>query len=313
MRKREGEKERKREHRNVSAFSLSLLLSFSLLPVRLNAQTASFTVMTFNIRYGTADDGAHAWPNRRAHVITTIHAHAPQILGVQEALDFQVDELHAALPQHQPLGVGRDDGRHAGEYAALFVDTTRFIVLQSGTTWLSDTPDVPGSMTWGNTLPRITTWALLEDRTSGDRTYVFNLHLDHRSQESRERSVAFVLADYQRRRMALIAREAQHAELGGAAPSPRLLVMGDFNADEANPAYAVAIDGGMRDAYRAVHPDADTVTTFNAFTSTIDPTGGMIDHLLLRGDWRVRDAGIDRTRFGDLWASDHFAVWAVVE
>ncbi len=271
------------------------------------------TVMTFNIRYGTADDGANAWPNRRAHLITTIQTHAPQVLGVQEALDFQVAALRAALPRHGQFGVGRDDGKRAGEFAPLFVDTTRFTVQESGTTWLSDTPDVPGSMTWGNTLPRITTWALLEDRKSGDRTYVFNLHLDHRSQESRERSVAFVLAEYQRRRTALIAREAQRAELGGAAPSPRLLLMGDFNADEANPAYAVAIDGGMVDAYRAVHPDADTVTTFNDFKPTIDPSGGMIDHLLLRGDWQVLEAGIDRTRFGEFWASDHFAVWAVVK
>lgn len=271
------------------------------------------TVMTFNIRYGTADDGAHVWPNRRDHVIATIHSHAPEVLGVQEALDFQVDELRAALPHHQQLGVGRDDGQRAGEYAALYVDTTRFIVQESGTSWLSDTPEVPGSMTWGNTLPRITTWALIEDRTSGDRTYVFNLHLDHRAQESRERSVAFVLSEYQRRRSALIAREAQRAEFGGAAPSPRLLLMGDFNADETNPAYTVAIKGGMQDAYRAVHPDASSVSTFNAFKATIDPMGGMIDHLLLRGDWRVQDAGIDRTRFGDLWASDHFAVWAVVE
>ncbi len=269
--------------------------------------------MTFNIRYGTADDGAHAWPNRREHVLATIRTHAPDVLGVQEALDFQVDALRAALPRHGQFGVGRDDGKRAGEFAPLFVDTTRFTVQESGTTWLSDTPDVPGSMTWGNTLPRITTWALLEDRRSGDRTYVFNLHLDHRSQDSRERSVALVLAEYQRRRTALIAREAQRAEFGGAAPSPRLLLMGDFNADEANPAYAMAIDGGMLDAYRAVHPDADTVTTFNDFKPTIDPSGGMIDHLLLRGDWQVLDAGIDRTRFGELWASDHFAVWAVVE
>lgn len=297
----------------VRTFSLSLLLSFSLLPVRLHAQSAPITVMTFNIRYGTANDGAHAWPARRAHVISTITAHAPDLLGVQEALDFQVKELQGALPTHERFGVGRDDGKTAGEYAPVFVDTTRFRVHQSGTTWLSDTPEVPGSRSWGNTIPRIATWVLIEERRTGDRFYLFNLHLDHQSQESRERSVAFVLSEYQRRRSALIAREAQDAEFGGAAPSPRLLLVGDFNADESNPAYRVAIDRGLVSAFRAMHPDTDTVATFNAFAADYDPTGGMIDHILLGGDWRVQRAGIDRTRFGGLWASDHFAVWAVVE
>lgn len=295
------------------AFSLAVLPTFSPVPVRLHAQSAPITVMTFNIRYGTANDGAHVWPARRAHVIGTIAAHAPALLAVQEALDFQVKELEDALPTHQRFGVGRDDGKTAGEYAPVFVDTTRFLVHQSGTTWLSDTPEVPGSRSWGNTIPRIATWVLVEEQRSGERFYLFNLHLDHQSQASRERSVAFILSEFQRRRSALIAREAQQAEFGGAAPSPRLLLVGDFNADEANPAYRIAIDHGLRSAVRAVHPDTDTVATFNAFATDYDRTGGMIDHILLGGEWRVQRAGIDRTRFGDLWASDHFAVWAVVE
>jgi endonuclease/exonuclease/phosphatase family metal-dependent hydrolase len=270
-----------------------------LLAVPLAAQgSAPMTVMTFNIRYGTADDGINAWPARRDQVVETIVRIAPQVLGLQEALRFQLDELGARLPEYQELGVGRDDGVARGEYAAILIDTTRFEVLASGTFWLSDTPDVPGSASWGNSIPRITTWARLRDRTGGPIVRVFNLHLDHQSQPSRERSVERVM---------------EHVGIA-RNPFEAVLVMGDFNADEANPAYRVAIDAGMRNAFREGHPDAQEVNTFNGFAREMPvvATGGMIDHILLASpDWRVRDAGIDRTRSPDgRWASDHFAVWA---
>jgi endonuclease/exonuclease/phosphatase family metal-dependent hydrolase len=270
-----------------------------LLAVPLAAQgPAPMTVMTFNIRYGTADDGVNAWPARRDQVVETIVRIAPNVLGVQEALRFQLDELGARLPEYQELGVGRDDGVARGEYAAILIDTTRFEVLASGTFWLSDTPDVPGSASWGNSIPRITTWARLRDRTGGPIVRVFNLHLDHQSQPSRERSVERVM---------------EHVGIA-RNPFEAVLVMGDFNADEANPAYRIAIDAGMRNAFREGHPDAQEVNTFNGFAREVPvvATGGMIDHILLASpDWRVRDAGIDRTRSPDgRWASDHFAVWA---
>lgn len=281
-------------------------------PSRGAGQAVPFTVMSYNIRYGTANDGADAWPHRRDNVIATIRAHAPELVGLQEALRFQLDELGAALPGYRELGVGRDDGQTAGEYAAILVDTARFAVQQTGTTWLSDTPEVPGSATWGNQIPRITSWALLEDRRSGDRFFYFNLHLDHISQPSRERSVAFVLDEFSRRRAALIADEAQHAEFAGAPVSPRLMITGDFNVGEDNPAFQIALDRGLRGAFRAVHPDATEVATFTAFALDYDRHGDMIDHIMLGPGWVVDSAGIDRTRFGDHWASDHFAVWAVV-
>ena len=159
------------------AFRLSLI-ALLVLPFAAPAQ-APVRAMSFNIRYGTAQDGEHAWPNRRAHVVATIRDHAPHLLGVQEALRFQLDELLAALPRYESFGVGRDDGRSAGEHAAILVDTARFTVRQHGTDWLSETPEVPGSTSWGNRITRIVTWALLEDRATGEPVWVYNLHLDH--------------------------------------------------------------------------------------------------------------------------------------
>lgn len=266
------------------------------LPALAVAQPAPVRVMSFNIRYGTANDGAHAWPARRAAVIGTIADHAPHLLGVQEALRFQLDELGAALGRYREIGVGRDDGRTAGEYAAILVDTARFSVVASGTFWLSDTPDVPGSMHWGNRITRITTWARIVDRALGDTVRVYNAHWDHESQPSRERSAALMLAR--------IARDG--------SPDDRVVVMGDFNAGESNPAFRALLSDPqvpLVDAHRLFGPDGAWGGTFHGFKG--GTAGDKIDAILIRrNDWRLAgDAGVDRRQWGPLWASDHYAVW----
>jgi endonuclease/exonuclease/phosphatase family metal-dependent hydrolase len=201
------------------------------------------------------------------------------------------------LPHHRELGVAREDGKADGEYSALLVDTVRFVVLDHGTFWFSDTPEVPGSTSWGNRITRISTWARLVDRATQDTVRVYNLHWDHESQPSRERSAGLLLA-----RLA-----------SDRSPGDFLLVLGDFNADEENPAYRALLGNAgtpLRDAFRAAHPNARVVGTFNAFRG--ESAGGMIDHVLVGAGWHVTDAGIDRRRFGTLWASDHFAVWAIL-
>lgn len=252
-------------------------------------------VLSFNIRYGTADDGVHRWPNRRSAVIGTIADHAPHLLGLQEALRFQLDEIGVALPRYREIGVGREDGRSAGEYSAILVDTARFTIVASGTFWLSDTPEVPGSMHWGNRITRITTWVRLADRATDDTLRVYNAHWDHESQPSRERSAALMLARIR-------ADGSRH---------DAVVVMGDFNSDEANPAFrALLADArlSLRDSFRVRNPDARVVGTFNSFRG--DSTGGKIDAVLVGPGWEVLETGIDRRRWADLWASDHFAVWA---
>ena len=260
------------------------------------ARRAPVRLLTFNIRYGTARDSDHVWPNRRAHVAATIRDHAPHILGIQEALRFQLDELATLVPGYREIGVGRDDGVAAGEYAALLVDTTRYAVVSSGWFWFSDTPNVPGSKHWGNNVTRLCTWARLADRISGDTVRAYNVHWDHESQPSREKSAALLLER--------IARDG--------SPGDALLVFGDFNSDESNPAFRalVGANTGLLDTYRAVHPDAAYVGTFNSFRG--DSTQGKIDAILAGPGWQVTEASIDRRRWGALWASDHFAVAAVV-
>ena len=152
-------------------------------------QTAgeALTVMSFNIRYGTANDGDNHWSQRREFLFEVVRDENADLVGVQEALAFQIDEILAAVPGYAVVGVGRDDGRARGEFSAILFRRDRFRVADSGTFWFSDTPEVPGSKSWGNTITRISTWARLVDR-DGSAFWHFNLHLDHQSQPSRERS-----------------------------------------------------------------------------------------------------------------------------
>lgn len=262
------------------------------------ADAPALRVMTFNVRYGTAPDGDNAWSLRRPFVLRVIRDFDPAVLGVQEALRFQLDEIVGALEHTREIGVGRDDGREAGEYSAILYDTLRLRLLDHGTFWLSDTPDVPGSMTWGNHYPRLVTWAHLRDEPATMSFYVLNTHWDHESQNARERS----------------ARQIMDWLASHAAREP-VLLMGDFNAGEDDPAFRALLesaDSGVRlfDTYRVIHPDARDVGTYHAFTG--DRSGDKIDAVLASRGWDVVDAAIVAVSDNGRFPSDHFPVTATV-
>jgi endonuclease/exonuclease/phosphatase family metal-dependent hydrolase len=259
------------------------------------SSSSPVSVMTFNVRYGTADDGANAWPERRHLVFDVVRRHDPDIVGVQEALRFQLDELLAELPSYGSVGVGRADGADDGEHVPVLYRTSRFRVLDSGTFWLSDTPTVPGSSTWGNTIPRIATWARLDDRRTDVNWLVLNVHLDHRSQPSREQSTALL------RRWISTTRRTGDV----------VVLTGDFNAGELNPAITTLTrDDELVDTFRVVHPDATEVGTFGAFTGRRD--GAKIDYVLAEPSTRVLAAEIVRDNVEEQYPSDHYPVTAVL-
>ena len=127
-------------------------------------ERAPLAAMSFNIRYGTANDGENRWALRRDFLIDVMREQAADVVGLQEALDFQIDEIVAALPVYGVIGVGRDDGARKGEYTAILFRRDRFQVSDAGTFWFSDTPEVVASKSWGNSITRICTWARLVDR-----------------------------------------------------------------------------------------------------------------------------------------------------
>jgi len=255
-------------------------------------------VMTFNIRYGTANDGENRWTNRREFLFDVIRGENPDVVGLQEALDAQIQEILAAAPVYAVVGVGRDDGKTKGEYAAILFRKDRLHVSDSGTFWFSDTPSVVASTSWGNTITRICTWARFVDR-DGRAFWHFNVHLDHISQPSREKST-----------MLLAQRMAERRNLDEPA-----IVTGDFNVGEDNPAIATLVSaraGGpalMLDTFRVRYPDEKVAGTFNNFVSgQVD--GPKIDYILVPPGTEVLAAAIIRTARDGRYASDHFPVTA---
>jgi len=276
----------------MTFFSLLLALAFGQAPAPQPAQGAPLTVMSFNIRYGTANDGDNHWLRRREQLFALLREQQADVVGLQEALHGQIDEILRAVPGYGYVGVGRSDGRQAGEYAAILYRTARLQVRRSDTFWFSDTPGVVKSTSWGNQIERICTWAYFEDR-DGPAFYLYNVHLDHQSQPSRERSVALLLA-----------------RIAARDPRAPVVVTGDFNAGEGNPA-AVAMRASFRDSFRVLQPDAAEVGTFNGFTMG-QTSGDKIDFVFVEPGTEVLDAAIVRAARDGRYPSDHFPVTARV-
>ena len=182
-------------------------------------------LMSFNVRYENPEDGGdHAWRRRIAGAVHLIRREAPDVIGVQEALHGQAADLWASLPEFDFHGVGRTDGERAGEYSGIFFRRDRLQPdpADCGTFWLSDTPETPGSTTWGNEIPRVAAWCRFTDRASGRGFYVFNTHWDHRNQPSRERAALLIARRIDARRH----------------PDEPVVLLGDFNSLETNPGIA---------------------------------------------------------------------------
>ncbi len=256
-------------------------------------------LLSFNIRYGTANDGDDSWPQRHELVFDVIRTQNPDFCGLQEALRFQIDAIRKVLPEYSEFGVGRDDGKKAGEYSAILYRGERWNLEEGETLWLSDTPTEVASSSWGNSIPRIVTWGRFTEKESGAEIFVFNTHFDHRSQPSRLKSAEFVRV--------LIAKKA------GTAP---VVLMGDFNAGEDNLAIehlkssSPSKDGQLADTFRVLYPDAEEVGTFNGFKGRTN--GAKIDFVFADPSIEVKSAVIVHTNEDGRYPSDHFPVAAEV-
>jgi endonuclease/exonuclease/phosphatase family metal-dependent hydrolase len=268
------------------------------------AQGVELNVMTFNIRNGRANDGENSWKNRKEFAADVIRDAKLDVVGLQEAFRFQLDDLRKRLPEFEEVGEGRDGGTK-GEYSAILYRVSRFTALDSGTFWLSDTPEVK-SRHWGNRYLRICTWVRLQDRKTDQCFYVYNTHFDHQSQNARLRSAQLI---------AQRIHDRQHAE--------PFLLTGDFNADEDNPvilylkaqstAQATAPSGSpitLIDTFRKLHPHESAVGTGGGFTGRADDK--KIDYVFVQPQTKVTSASIIRTNRDGRYPSDHSPVMAKV-
>src|SRR5664280_13151 len=222
----------------------------------------NLNVMSFNIRRGTAKDGKNHWRFRRNRVCELLNYYLPDVLGLQEALNFQISEISAMLPGYGKVVIGNLGGSKV-LHNAIFFNSSRFRLSEQGTFWFSDTPDIPGSKGWGNIMPRTCTWARLIEKDSEQAFYFYNVHLDHLSQRSRKKSV-FLLT----RRI--------HAR---SYPDAFVLT-GDFNAREKSAPIKylkgkiplnirnkgkVLNPDPLRDTFRARYPNLRNVATFHGY------------------------------------------------
>lgn len=267
------------------------LLFVLLLAVSFPLTAQQLLVGSYNIRYKNANDSlnGNAWTKRCQVICDQVNFMAPDIFGAQEVLYGQLQDLQSGLDGYEAIGVGRDDGVHAGEHEVIFYKGDRIRLLDHGDFWLSETPDRPG-LGWDAACVRICTWGkfamALPDREQrrglfgrGPRRekvfYYFNLHMDHVGVVARREAARLVVARIQ--------------EIAQGAP---VILTGDFNVDQDNEIYTIFTDSGLlKDSYDAARIRFAENGTFNAFNTEYFTTS-RIDHVFVSPAMWVESYGV---------------------
>ncbi|HQV32403.1 MAG TPA: endonuclease/exonuclease/phosphatase family protein [Calditrichia bacterium] len=259
----------------------------------------SLRVMSFNIRFDNPDDGPNAWPQRREMASGLIREVNPDVLGLQEALLHQIEQLQDDLPEYAWFGVGRDDGQSAGEFSPIFYRKDKFELLMQETLWCSETPHQPG-LGWDAVCNRVITWGGLRDRGTGKIAVIFNTHWDHIGENARLQSAVLL-----------------RNEVAKVIPGEYVVVTGDFNCPPGSPPYrhlvAARENGGEPVLFdsrkRSLQAPQGPTGTFNAFgPEAVRPEP--IDHIFVGEGISVqRFATLDKAVNGRM-PSDHFPVVA---
>ena len=254
------------------------------------AAPGGIVAMTYNIRYSNDKDGIHNWSNRKEAVVKTILDTDPGILSLQEAKPEQLEYIDGELPGYARVGEGRMRNGNADEYCPIYYKKDLFELVETKTLWYSETPEVPGSMGWDTSLPRIYTYAVLIEKESGLEFVAMNTHLDHKGHTARIKSVGMLL---------------EAAKGFGEIP---VVVMGDFNSQENHPGYRIiAEDGYLKDGrYVSVNePQGPDITTngFGAFDQTT-----AIDYIFVNGGFIVNSHETIENSQGDFYPSDHYPI-----
>jgi endonuclease/exonuclease/phosphatase family metal-dependent hydrolase len=248
---------------------------------------------SFNIRFDNPDDGANNWHNRKEAVVAFLEAENMHIVGMQEVLDNQFRYLKNKLRAYGTVGVGREDGVSKGEYAPVFYRKDAFVVRDSGTFWLSTTPQEP-SVGWDAALERICTYAILEDQRNGREVHFYNTHFDHVGENARVNSARLIMDS-------IAAKSAGHW----------VILSGDLNVEPNATAYERVVQTGLQDSYEESKIRLGPVGTFNGF----NPNGNYqrrIDYVFVRG-FSVELYETNNLSYNANFLSDHFPVITLLE
>ena len=279
----------------ILAGALTLALT-SLGAVASNTVSVSplkLCVATFNLRYAS-NERPNSWAERRPVMRDCLRQLAPDLIGTQEGVHQQLKDIAADLPDYDWIGTGRDGG-NKGEFMAIFYRRDRFEPLTTNHFWLSDTPEVVASSTWGNTCKRMVTWVRFRERGSGREFYFWNTHLDHEVEVARQKS-------------ALLIRE----RITALKTDLPIVLTGDFNcAAGRSRAYDTLMkEGGFTDTWSSAK--ARENESFNSFHGFKEPkkNGVRIDWILARRAATVERAEIVTFAKASQYPSDHFPVAA---
>lgn len=276
----------------MNRFFLILLASFA---VTFNCYSQILTVGTFNLRYDNPRDSGNLWKDRAPVAAALIRFHDFDIVGTQEGLKNQLEDLQRNLPDFSYYGIGRDDGQAKGEHSAIFYRKSLFNVLDSGSFWLSTTPDKPGPG-WDAKLNRICSWLKLQTKKGKKTFYMFNVHYDHQGVEARKESSKLILQKIQ--------------QIAGKQP---VMFTGDFNGNHQSEWYlSIKNSGIVRDTYTLAADPYVNNGSFNSFR-TNNPSNDIIDHIFVTDQFTVKKYGVLTDTYHGRFPSDHFPVLVKVE
>lgn len=272
------------------------LLAILLLASRAVGQDLqAYRVISINIRYDNPNDKPHDWTSRRDSLGLVLLREQAALIGMQEVLHQQAEELKVRLQGYRMIGVGRLDGKAEGEYAPIWYRAKRFRLVRSGHFWLSETPNVAGRRGWDAACERIATWAVLRDRHTKRELFVLNTHLDHEGQQARRASVA------------LLRDSIVHLSEGRP-----VMVMGDFNATPTDAVLNAFLEPNaslmLLDSYVEEAGDVEQGATFHNFGRLARGQRPRIDYILYnKGLERMAYRRL-RTDGPELCLSDHHGV-----
>ncbi len=258
------------------------------------AQT--YKAMTYNIRYGAAQDGENHWNLRKYFLKDQIAFYEPDFFGVQEAMHFQVKYLDSCFANYNYVGVGRDDGKEKGEYSAIFYNSDKFKALNQSTFWLSETPDKI-SVGWDAAMERICTYALFEVKSTKQQFLVFNTHFDHIGEQARIHSAQ------------LIHNKIKELNTKNAP----VLLMGDFNLEPTSEPIQFLSDKFNDSFIHSVESPFGSIGTLNAFECK-ETFSRRIDYIFTsKNNIKVLKYATFTDSKDCKYPSDHFPVFVVFE
>ncbi|HCY74366.1 MAG TPA: endonuclease/exonuclease/phosphatase [Ignavibacteriales bacterium] len=274
--------------KNIVVVFLILLLSTTVF-----AQTENIKVMTYNIRCGYCEDSSDVdnWSKRKYLVAYVIKNHNPDLIGLQEAEMFQVNDLIEMLDEYDWYGVSREDGKEGGESTAILYRKNRFIPEEKQTLWLSETPKIV-SKGWDAMFKRTVTIIKMKDLISSKEFYYFNTHFDHIGETARTESSRLLIN-----------------EIGKYLADYSIILSGDFNYTSSSEGYKI-ITSRLFDS-KSISKTENTGgnITFNGFGKEIQPDN-KIDFIFVNDKTKVLNHTIDTTTFNGLYPSDHYPVIA---